>query len=477
MDKTNCSLMLVNPPVSDEPWPPFLEIMTQGLSKDQYFSWPLEHLGLMSIKSTAESAGMEVSVIDGIVEQHSSTEQTWQAIVNCAQKQGPPAVVGFSSMIAFLQNVELAERCKRQWPGTVTIFGHDFATLNWRRILQDYDVVDIVCIGEGEKTFTTLAESVLENRGHIGISGTAWRDANGEVCSTSSKPIALDDLPWPDRSSYRLLQPLGFAPAVFSTRGCPFRCSFCTTGAVSANMRSAGYRLKSIENLVNEIEYLHREFGADFVTIVDDLFVGPGSGSRARAEAFAMALSNRRLKIQFMFDTRVDAIEKNLFKHLYSVGLRRVIIGLESGDNEQLTQFNKTYTRVPSVKSKLSILMDLGIEIVPGILAFHPSVAPHELRKTVDILDFIDYKNLKILLNRVIAYPGTPLHREYAAKGFLNEDWPVGQWTFQDPIAEEMFDRFAKNLKDRDHTSAHKYIDNCLDEWENRLSKQTHLIT
>jgi radical SAM superfamily enzyme YgiQ (UPF0313 family) len=460
------SLILVNPPVSTEPWPPFLQIMTKGLTKNEYFSWPLEHLGLMSIKAYAETQGLPVAVVDGIVEQHASCAETFAMIEGIAREQGPPAVIGFSSMIAFLQNVQLAEQCKAKWPGVVTVFGHDYATLNWRRILTQYPAVDVVCVGEGERVFASVARAVLDGRAPTGVPGSAWRTGDGRLQSAEGELLDLDAIPRPRRDALTKLRPLGFAPAVFSTRGCPFRCTFCTTGSVSATLGAGGYRSKSIGNFVDEIAEVQRDFGADFVTIVDDLFIGPAVSSLERAEQFAQELLRRNLNIQFMIDTRVDAIEEELFRLLHRAGLRRVILGLETGNADQLVTFGKQYTRTPSVKKKLGILMDIGIDIVPGILAFHPTVHPNELRETLELLDFIQYKNPAVILNKVVAYPNTPLYLDYQRRGFLKNDWPVGEWAFQDPVAAVVYDRLARDLKQADFATGRALIESCLAEWE-----------
>lgn len=469
MDYLNRSVILVNPPVSEKPWPPFLQIMIKGLEADQYGAWPIEHLGLMSIKAAAKATGIQIHVIDGIVEQHFCTDDTWNAIVQLSELEGNPIVIGFSSMIAFMQNVEIATRAKQKWPDVVTVFGQDFATLNWRRILESYSVVDIVSIGDGESVFPEIVKRISSNQDYRGVPGTAWLDRDsGEVKSIAGVAVALDDLPWPDRSSHLKLKPLGFSPAVFSSRGCPFRCKFCTTGAISAGMRSDGYRLKSVENLVNEIEHLYRQYGAKFITIVDDLFVAPGTGSRSRAAEFARELIKREIRIGFMFDTRVDAIDRDLFLLLREAGLKRVVIGIETADVEQLAMLGKEYSKTRSIQEKLAVLVDLDIEIIPGIVAFHPRVKPEELRQTLELLDVIKYKNLSVLLNRVVAYPGTPLYQEYKDNGLLTDDWPVGQWNFKDPLAEEMYQRIAKGIKNSDYIIARQNVVDCLDDWQKR---------
>ncbi len=81
----------------------------------------------------------------------------------------------------------------------------------------------------------------------------------------------------------------GFAASVFTSRGCPYRCTFCGTGAVSAMLGRTSYRVKSVE-VVEEIGYLVSDFGIELVSITDDLFVSKHPGSQQRAVEFASGM-------------------------------------------------------------------------------------------------------------------------------------------------------------------------------------------
>lgn len=85
-----------------------------------------------------------------------------------------------------------------------------------------------------------------------------------------------------------------------------------------------------------------------------------------------------------MVDIRLDSVvDLDLFKHLHRAGLRRVFIGVETGSYEQLRAYRKQIlTRGQDAADTINALQQLGIDVIPGTIMFHPTVQPDELRET-----------------------------------------------------------------------------------------------
>ena len=468
------TVILVNPPsVSGPPGAEesFVTGQKRRLTPRQYYSLPIEHLGLMSIAASARSKGIQVEVINGMVAGHSSIEQTWQAILAAARHVGAPRLIGFTNIDTFGEVQSLIQRCRQHWDDTKIVLGHNFATLNYKRLLQDESDIDYVVLGEGEVSFALLAEAVLNNRPVASVPGLAWRSGDGAVDSTPPVAVAMDDLPRPARDELPAVLREGFAAAVFTTRGCLYRCTFCGTGATSDLLGRDRYRLRSIEGVVDEIEYLIKDFGIDFVSISDDLFLAKHARMQERARLFADEILRRKLDISFMFDARVDSItDLGLLAHLKRAGLRRVFVGLETGSYEQLVAYRKRHIGHdgdPAVP--INALKDLGIEVIPGTIMFHPAVRPTELRQTVRLLKATGYRTPYKLFDRITAYAGTPLHQEYAAKGFLTNDWPIGEWDFANPHAARTYEAVKAFVLQNETVSfddAEDYFLARIGEWE-----------
>lgn len=470
------SLILVNPPVVSHERgarraASYLDLMVGNTPRSNYFSIPIEHLGLLSIKAYAASKGLDVHIVNGVVNKHVNAEQTLDEIFQIARTHGSPALIGFSQILAFEQSVWLARECKRRWPAVATLFGHDFATLNWQRILINYDEVDYVSIGEGEAIFEQLARCLLDGDAPDTIPGLANRDRDSQpVLNTVPQILNLDELPWPSREELPQVKSLGFSPAVAASRGCPYRCTYCTTGQVTRAVGKGSYRCRSPALIAEEMTYLWQFHDCEFINICDDLFVTPSHASRMRAEEFARELIRRDYRGTFMLDARVDSIEPDLFRLLYQAGLRRVFVGVETGSDSLLESFDKRYIlRGNTVEDRLSTLVEIGIEVIPGIISCHPTASPDELRATLRIMEFTNFRAPHMLMSPIIVFPGTTIHEQYRQQGFLVEEWPIGLWKFADNRTEQAFKEIARAVQSSSGEPFDLFsekVRTILDQWE-----------
>lgn len=411
-----------------------------GVQNARYF--PIEALGLASIQAFGRRRGLRIKVVNAIASYHCSVEETWDALVRVAARAGAPVLVGFTGANVVLEeNLWLAGRCRDRWPGVRVILGSDFATMNAERLLNECPEVDFVCLGDGELLVAELAERL--NRGGGGfaeLAGLAYRDERGVPCVNAASPLELDALPWAEREEVHVAALHGFGAAVSASRGCPYQCTFCSTaGASRKKGHGGGWRLRSPEAVLDEVESLHKDHGVRHVVFTDELFLIDSEASRERARAFAEGFLKRHLDVQFMFDCRADAIEPDLFAHLARAGLRQVFVGLESGHAGQMARYRKAYRKGVDPASQLRLVSDLGIRVVPGIITFHAETTLEELRDTYRLVEGFPCDKLFVFLNRVNPFPGTRLWHEYRDKGYLKTEWPVAEFAFQDERIERIF--------------------------------------
>ncbi|WP_218028468.1 B12-binding domain-containing radical SAM protein [Mycobacterium pseudokansasii] len=437
-----------------------------------YSSMPMEHLGMMSIKAYAKRRGLEVVTVNGLVAGHEGVEQTWQAMQAAVAVSGVPRLVGFSCIDTFAEVLWLARRARQCWEGVQIALGNVIATLNYERILGEYDCFDFVVVGDGEVAFTELALAVVNGAGVEGIAGLARRDEQGRIVCSPSGLVDLDELPWPAREELPTVLGDGFAASVFTTRGCPYRCTFCGTGAVSAMLGRTSYRVKSVDAVVDEIGYLVSDFDVKFLSITDDLFVSKHPGSQQRAVEFASAMIGRGIDVNFMIDIRLDSVvDLEVFKQLYRAGLRRVFVGLETGSYDQLRAYRKQIlNRGQDAADTINALQQLGIDVIPGTIMFHPTVRPEELRETARLLRATKYRHPFKFLSKITPYPGTPLYQAYSAAGYLSAEWPLGQWDFVDPHAARVYADVVARIAPDENISfdeAEAFFLARLDKWDN----------
>jgi radical SAM superfamily enzyme YgiQ (UPF0313 family) len=154
---------------------------------------------------------------------------------------------------------------------------------------------------------------------------------------------------------------------------------------------------------------------------------------------FARGLIAAKIDIQFMFDCRVDSIDLDLFKLLREAGLREIFVGVETGSNAQRAKYNKKFSDSIDPADTLNRVSEMGIKVVPGIITYHPDVSIEELKETLELLENLGPQRFSVFHNKMKPYPGTPLYREYQAKGLLKKEWPVPDYDFHDPRIETIY--------------------------------------
>jgi radical SAM superfamily enzyme YgiQ (UPF0313 family) len=462
----------------------YFEYECSFTSQYWYKSYPGEHMGLMALLAYLRREEIPAACVNGQTELHRSLDATWNGMLDAASSMGGrPRVVGFSGPCqVFEENAELASRARRQWPDAHIVMGHHFATLNHRRILEEYPQFDSISLGDGELSISALARGTSESD-LSRIDGLAWRDASGAVrVQPQAAPLELDDLPWTARDELRSILRIGVSPGISTSRGCPYRCSYCTTGQTAGMLHKRfGYRQRSVEPVLDEIGMLIADYDIPHLTITDDLFVVKTPESLERAHEFARGYRRRGYKVPFMLDCRLDSADPDVFRDLAAAGCYRVFVGIETGSTEQLAFYNKRYGSAfdPAyVGRRVGALQSFGIEVIPGILTYHPATTHEELRATLDIIDACGYESTWQFLCDIFAHPGTALYRSYQARGWLDKEWPVPSWSFQDPHAEVVRQRVLAAVKDGGgHVEARAAFQLAVEEWSRGELSLDHEVT
>ncbi len=121
-----------------------------------------------------------------------------------------------------------------------------------------------------------------------------------------------------------------------TSRGCVFWCNFCT----AVRMFGRKYRMRTPKNVVDELEYLHKNYRANQFTFYDDAF----TVDQARTAEICDEIHRRGLKIKWDCETRVDMVSKELLVKMREAGCIAVWFGVESGSKKQLTSMGKGFS-------------------------------------------------------------------------------------------------------------------------------------
>ncbi|TKJ41599.1 hypothetical protein CEE37_03270 [candidate division LCP-89 bacterium B3_LCP] len=252
-----------------------------------------------------------------------------------------PDLVGITAFSLELPQVhELAKVSKSVLPDVPVITGGPYATSDYMKALEDKNI-DIAVIGEGEGSFCQLVEAMDKGEDWSQIKGLAYRK-NGEMVKTGMREFLdnLDELPYPawdsvnleeyfnhksthKRNAFNQHQATQRVLSIQTTRGCPFRCSYCH------NLFGKKLRKRSVENVIGEMRLMKDKFGATEIEIIDDIF----NLDIGRAKQIFRRIIEEKFdfKISFPNGLRSDSMDAELLDLFKEGGVFRLVFAIESG--------------------------------------------------------------------------------------------------------------------------------------------------
>lgn len=294
------------------------------------------------------------------------------------------------------------------------------------------ELVDIVVIGEGDKTIQELAICLLNKQDLSKVKGIGYKDGNKDVIINPPREFMdmneLDfDLP------YELLGK-GFSNPNFmpvhTSRGCPYRCGFCYNPVL--NKRK--YRTKSADRVIDEIQYLHKKykvdvFGFDFE---DEFFIDVG-----RAYKIFESIIEKGLKIRWTafcrfntFDNAFNRFGNDFLDIIKKSGCYYLSFGAESGSQRLLDDIIQKDIKVEQILRTVERLKNAGIPHRVSFMCCFPTETQNDLNATFDVIDRISENNLLLVLGlfQLIPLPGTRIYnllkKEYSYKSPSSlEEW------------------------------------------------------
>jgi anaerobic magnesium-protoporphyrin IX monomethyl ester cyclase len=401
-----------------------------------------QHLSARSLAAVLRRAGWDARLVDFSRGPDGEGDGTGaDAIVALAAKIRPRLII-FSILFADRVPEHLAligALRKAGMSAHMTLTG-PLPSFAPAELLAACPALDSVLCGEAEASVATLAASLDDPVHWLVTPGLAYREAGSLSVRTTPWPAAvadLDDLPWPLRDAIETsFQGYGFA-TVQSSRGCYHACALCLPCAFYRAAPGGRYRLRSIPDVVDEIEALYRQ-GTRLFLFDDEQFLPPGDVRPARVEAFAQELARRELEIAFTIKCRPDDVEAGILGRLQEIGLLRVYVGIESGCQATLDLLGKGITVQRNLEA-LTTLDRLGLVADFYCLIFHPWSTLETIGAELAFLEqAIPQHTTVFSFSEVSAYPGTLLARHLQGEGRGGGvPWPLA-YEIADPRAELM---------------------------------------
>lgn len=349
-----------------------------------------------------------------------------------------PELVAISSVSPNYNHAIKCARIAKHYGLPVIIGGIHISTLP-QTLTKD---MDIGCIGEGGDTFTEILQHYVDYGGVrleklAEIKGIVYRE-NGALKRTPDRPIysSLDRLPHPKRSLIEYHR----TDTMLTSRGCPYRCPYCSVARYWDNI---GYA--SPEYVVDEITELVTH-GTKIIKFYDDLF----PASKKRVEAIASGIIEKRLhrRARFTCWARADSITPEVVAVLKSMNMVAVEMGLESGCERSLNYLKGGTLTVQENRRAVNLLKDAGIQTNAYFIIGLPDETEEEIMETYD---FIRKSRLDtVTINSLVAFPGTPVW-DYALKRNLvsdDMDWSkMYAITLSDMVSHERLAYLLKQIR------------------------------
>jgi anaerobic magnesium-protoporphyrin IX monomethyl ester cyclase len=329
-------------------------------------------LGLAYLTAVLKKNDIETKIIDLSVE---------NIDLSTYLSREKPEIVGVSSIVANARRaLEIAKQTKTVLPKSIVVFGGPYPSMMGPHLLARHKEVDASVVGEAEFTFLELVKRLQNKKSLDSVDGLIFREENGIKTNPPSKPIyPLDQIPYPAREELKMHLYGENAGTIFTSRGCPQQCIFCSRPVFGRKWRG-----HSPEYVLKEIEPLMKKYEASTLSVLDDNF----TVDLARAERILDGIIAKKWKLSIYFwnGMRVDHMTKDLLLKLKKAGCTAINFGVESVDPDVLSFIRKGVS-LNQIEQAIKLTRQAGIIANVFLMIGNLGDTP----KTVDkIIDFVE---------------------------------------------------------------------------------------
>jgi len=378
-----------------------------------------------------------------------------------------PDAIGITSMFLTEREplLKLTKALKDSYPNIKIIVGGSHPSCLGRELLINNPYIDILVIGEGEETLKELINKKFGNL--YQIQGLIFKDKHsGKIIWTGDRcPVNIDSIPHPARDivpykNYnktvkyaalrtrlgqrtalnimslisstliddlldKLVNPLmkrfGHTPnsfpsaAVVTSRSCPNHCTFCAIQKVWGNK----YRMRSADNVIEEIALLHNSYGINHIAVQDDNF----TVSKERTIKICKAIVENKFGITLEASSGIyiPSLDKEVLTWLKKAGLNFMYLGIESGNQNTLTNIIQKNLDLKKVDEVVNICKELGIKTGGYFIIGFPGETLDNIKQTIDyaLKSRLDFARLYLLQ----PFPGSVMYENCVKNGYLTSDY------------------------------------------------------
>lgn len=300
----------------------------------------------------------------------------------------------------FSVTAELAQLIKRVFPEKPVIMGGSHISVAPFHLFENISA-DYFIRGEGEYIFRDLVRVLSSDDTNLlkKIKGLIFKD-NGSLCVNEKADciLELNQIPFPARNlinfdQYRINGRR--STMLITSRGCPYRCAFCNVNSVFGRK----FRIRTAENVIDEIKSCYENYGIDHFDIEDDCFLKDRKRARKILEGIIENFGKRQLRFSAMNGIVWGHLDDELMKLLYDAGFSGLNLSLVSTKRETRRKLH----RPSEPKRFTTIIKDAKKEGLPVIAYIILGLPGTQL---IDILnDIIFLMRFTVLIGPSVFYP------------------------------------------------------------------------
>lgn len=364
-------------------------------------------LAIPSMSTSLKKRGHKTEAIDIFLNNYSKSKVT-EILSNT--KTDLFAISALSSAYSYV--IWLCDEIKRLHPDKKIIIGGSLATHNPKTVLNN-SKADICVIGEGEKTIVELAENIPFQK----IKGIAFKKKDRIIWNSKRKQIGcLDEIGFPDLKILDVERYINIPLTredwgkrsinLYTSRGCPFNCSFCSISFPNV-------RLRSVKNIREDIKTVIKKYKPDILLFPDELFTQSKQRTRKLCEEI------KKHNIKWFCQGRVNIVDEELLRIMKDAGCIKIIFGIESGSQEILDSMNKRTT----VKKNLAAIKachKAGLAVSPQLMFGFPEENEETIEETIEFCK--EAKIGRLFFSILTLLPGSELYDKCLKKGIIKDE-------------------------------------------------------
>jgi len=385
-------------------------------------------LGLLYLAAFLEKNGYsDIEVLDADL-----AGLTWEKLKDLLANKKPD-IVGVGGTVMLMPVLMKTIKVVRQvLPNSFIVAGGWGPSKEPEKVLRAYNkAVDCVVIDEGETTLLELVNNIEKGKRDFNkIDGLAFLDKNDKAVITRPRDLIMDlnTIPWP---AWHLLKPdlskkyrgthgnfEGMSRPVvtmFSARGCPHRCTFCSSGAKV-------WRYRDTKDVVDEMDFYRIKFGVKSIQVYDDEFVGLGPAQNERVKELCDEIIKRGLhkELSFIVQGRCSQfINLDVLKKMREANFIWILWGVESG-SQKILDFIKKDIEIKNIYRVFDLAKQSGIKSLMFIMVGFPKETPEDVKLTANLIEKIKPDQVRIHITT--PHPGSELRKYMEEHNLIDID-------------------------------------------------------